>query len=369
MKEKTSLKGIAKNYLTNTNGKKGITLIALVITIIVLLILAGVSIATLTGENGILRQAAEAKKSTEIASVKEQAKMDITTYVAEKLKNGEDATVNTPEKVQQILDEANSETTNRYYDGYSETGVKTPSGYEVPYEELYTIGNNGGNNEDETSDKTVIDLKKGDKVYYDTGIPTLGESGIIECVVLYDNTEDFGVQIAPVNPVDTYKIGVYGNFTETMEQVNGFVEDIYNKAQDYINPDYASAARCLGSDPANPNNNTEDVITCAYDWFEKYNQKFKGNLELSERGKQEIDTLSLHNVICPTRTYLISDISFECNLGYSTYNSYITCIDPYGAYGELANELSYDYYPVITLKNEIKVTTGNGNDTPYTLEK
>ena len=33
-------------------NKRGITLIALVITIIVLLILAGVSIATLTGDNG-----------------------------------------------------------------------------------------------------------------------------------------------------------------------------------------------------------------------------------------------------------------------------------------------------------------------------
>ncbi len=35
-------------------GEKGITLIALIITIIVLLILAGVSIAMLTGDNGIL---------------------------------------------------------------------------------------------------------------------------------------------------------------------------------------------------------------------------------------------------------------------------------------------------------------------------
>ena len=35
---------------------KGITLIALVITIIVLLILAGISIASLTGENGILKE-------------------------------------------------------------------------------------------------------------------------------------------------------------------------------------------------------------------------------------------------------------------------------------------------------------------------
>ena len=40
---------------------KGITLIALVVTIIVLLILAGISISMLTGQNGILKRATEAK--------------------------------------------------------------------------------------------------------------------------------------------------------------------------------------------------------------------------------------------------------------------------------------------------------------------
>ena len=51
--------------------QKGITLIALVITIIVLLILAGVSIAMLTGENGILTQANKAALETRGASVEE----------------------------------------------------------------------------------------------------------------------------------------------------------------------------------------------------------------------------------------------------------------------------------------------------------
>ncbi len=54
---------------------KGITLIALVITIIILLILAGVTIATLTGENGILTKAQKAKEQTEIASQEEQRKL------------------------------------------------------------------------------------------------------------------------------------------------------------------------------------------------------------------------------------------------------------------------------------------------------
>ena len=50
---------------------KGISLIALVITIIVLLILAGISIAMLTGENGILTKATTAKDETKKAQYKE----------------------------------------------------------------------------------------------------------------------------------------------------------------------------------------------------------------------------------------------------------------------------------------------------------
>ena len=50
---------------------RGITLIALVITIIVLLILAGVTIAALSGDNGILQRATEAKEKTEIGQEKE----------------------------------------------------------------------------------------------------------------------------------------------------------------------------------------------------------------------------------------------------------------------------------------------------------
>ena len=56
---------------------RGITLIALVITIIVLLILAGVTITTLTGENGILTKATTAKEQTRAAEVEEQVSISI----------------------------------------------------------------------------------------------------------------------------------------------------------------------------------------------------------------------------------------------------------------------------------------------------
>ena len=70
-----------KKYKRNT---KGITLIALVITIIVLLILAAVTINALSGDNGILKRASEAKNSTGISQEEESVKV----AVAEALTQG-----------------------------------------------------------------------------------------------------------------------------------------------------------------------------------------------------------------------------------------------------------------------------------------
>lgn len=68
--------------------EKGITLIALVITIIVLLILAGVSIAMLTGSNGVLTKATTAKSETAVAEIREQ----VTLAMNEILMNANDPT-------------------------------------------------------------------------------------------------------------------------------------------------------------------------------------------------------------------------------------------------------------------------------------
>ena len=70
-------------------NNKGITLIALVITIIVLLILAGVSIAMLTGENGILTQSQNADKNTAIAEAADKINMAINGEFANLLADNE----------------------------------------------------------------------------------------------------------------------------------------------------------------------------------------------------------------------------------------------------------------------------------------
>ena len=68
MKLDLKLRGIKKYYL----NQKGITLIALVVTIVVLLILAGVSINALFGNNGIISRAKDTKKVTNLSSLKDE---------------------------------------------------------------------------------------------------------------------------------------------------------------------------------------------------------------------------------------------------------------------------------------------------------
>lgn len=65
-------------------SQKGITLIALVITIIVLLILAGITIAMLTGKNGILNKATDATDATGQAEAKEAVQLALSTILANK---------------------------------------------------------------------------------------------------------------------------------------------------------------------------------------------------------------------------------------------------------------------------------------------
>ena len=70
--------------MKQTKENKGITLIALVVTIIILLILVGVSIAALTRENGLFEKAKIAKQRQTEAEVKEKINLLVSEYAIEK---------------------------------------------------------------------------------------------------------------------------------------------------------------------------------------------------------------------------------------------------------------------------------------------
>lgn len=86
---KTELKPKGKKI---KREERGITLIALVITIIVLLILAGISVTMLTGENSILKQAVNVREQTIIGQEKENIELAYITAAMKKL--GDNVTAN-----------------------------------------------------------------------------------------------------------------------------------------------------------------------------------------------------------------------------------------------------------------------------------
>ena len=119
---------------------QGITLIALVVTIIVLLILAGISIAMLTGQNGILNRATDAKNANGTAQTDEQVKL----AVAEALSNGL-GTI-TDENLRKALD-ANVGAGNYELTGNATNGWTIKAG-----DKTYNIDASGVNSDDSGKD-------------------------------------------------------------------------------------------------------------------------------------------------------------------------------------------------------------------------
>ena len=73
IKEEKAKGGVRK--MERLREKRGITLIALVVTIVVLLILAGITISLVFGPNGVIKKAQEADENTKIAQVREKLEL------------------------------------------------------------------------------------------------------------------------------------------------------------------------------------------------------------------------------------------------------------------------------------------------------
>ena len=115
----------------NTNFR-GITLIALVVTIVVLLILAGISISMLGGENGIIKQAVESKDKTKTGDEKERVDLAATSA---KIENnwGEITEENLVAELTQNI-------------GERDVDYKLTTNGEIPQEELTWLKNELENN-------------------------------------------------------------------------------------------------------------------------------------------------------------------------------------------------------------------------------
>ena len=130
MKRKNNAKNISKKIIKKA---KGITLISLVITIIILLILAGVTLSLTLGDNGIITQAQKAKEAHEIAAIKEDFQLAILDKELEKGGTG---------LTQEELEEIAGNYGELQEDGNT---IITDDGYEIKIDEIYQPG--GGTSE------------------------------------------------------------------------------------------------------------------------------------------------------------------------------------------------------------------------------
>ena len=133
---------------THTHGhskERGITLIALVVTIVVLLILAGVSINLVLGNNGIISKAKESRTETRMSQIDEQVKLAIGDAYADGIGSITDSGLK-------------SALNNRLGEGTYDISGDETTGWKVTVKETgktYDITSNGKINSSEETGSTV----------------------------------------------------------------------------------------------------------------------------------------------------------------------------------------------------------------------
>ena len=128
--------------LNRLKSSQGITLIALVVTIVILLILSGVTINMLLGEDGIIRTAQEAKNTWEGAVANEQQEIqNLVNELNSIMNGGEDETPTDPEEIVDITtvtEIVQKEEGQKAKDTYGNV-VVVPKGFKVVTSEATTV--------------------------------------------------------------------------------------------------------------------------------------------------------------------------------------------------------------------------------------
>ena len=173
-------------------NEKGITLIALAVTIIVILILAGVTIATLTSENGIVNQATSAKEKNNLAKIEEEIKLEYSNLILKKQLEGKLEETKLDELVEKLREKGYSivENDNKYYINTNEKY------YEVKLDsEQLSIAKDGINNLEDSVGIKASDIAQSNnkKDFYGkkvTGYTCPNTSGVETWRIFYSDNDN-----------------------------------------------------------------------------------------------------------------------------------------------------------------------------------
>ena len=193
--------------------EKGITLIALVITIILLLILTGVVVKTITGENGLIKHTQVAKEKYEIEEAKEQINIVIVGLEMEKIaKNQQGPTI------EEILDKLYKDKIIKGDYGIDEKGQKV----EVITEKGYIIeiskDENGKYNVEEKG-KIKEDIEKAKEPIVELSLASYEENQQEVTILVKAKEEQYGIKKIQLIDAKTGKITQTKTYEEGTKQV------------------------------------------------------------------------------------------------------------------------------------------------------
>ena len=400
-----------------SKNEKGITLVALVVTIVIIVILASVTITATFGENGIIKQAELVRDLASNATIAEAEEMNslmgeysnimngdgevpepptdttpptVNIVVGETTENSITITVNAEDKESGMIDSPKytyyiKETTEED-SAYQEKATNiTDNNYtftELTQETNYSIkvvvkedkaGNSGEGitqaSTIKTSESTVEEkLKAGDYVTYPSS------QGDLACRVLYDSSSGYGVQLITSECVGNDIVLGGNTFSESKDEYNGVVSWLNTQAGKYNNSTYSTRARCVGSHPTDTSDTTT-YFTSSDDYISSYNGQFKDEDTNYETDYNQMGTLGIRNT--KNKYWLASrdlrprnDVVYFCCRCISTGGGLSR--ENLGWFGPTTskriNVYSVWLRPVFILKSDIKVTGGTGEFIkPYTL--
>lgn len=353
---------------------KGITIISLVVTIIILLILAGISIAMIIGENGIVTKANNAKEETEITEIIKSAQIDILGKQAE---NDGDIT---DKQLNEIL---------ATYGTVSRNGedkiLTTEKGYIIKVSDIW----NGKTKKILAKDVLKINADAQDEASKSPYV----KYNKLDCRVLYSD-ETHGIQIITAKNVDNVNLGytddmvstsdftydgsakVNSNFLKAAASYNNAVDNLNKKAKKYMDTkEIAVDARSLGSNPilnsdSKFQGDTSETWSDTYGYLEEYkwNNRFKDTDDNYEEDINQLNSLGLN--VDSEDTWLASRF-LDC-LSWRTY-FYVRCLNSKNYICYMHERGNTDgqsringLRPVFLLELDTLISSGDGSiDDPY----
>jgi len=174
---------------------KGITLIVLVITIIVLLILAGVSIATLMGDNGLLTRVSQSKEESQRGEIEDRVRLEYTEW---KISKNSD---NPSKSLEEILRKEFGSVVNNNDGTWVLDGVEVSINEETGKIIVGDITNQTGQKGEKTIEEvqenyvvgnTIVKDENGNKIVVPDGFKITNDTKKVhEGIVITDGTNEF----------------------------------------------------------------------------------------------------------------------------------------------------------------------------------